>query len=142
MGMDVIDRRILGVLQGDGKISLKELSALLKVTPSTISRHITGLEYDNIIAGYRASLNLEKLEGYHFMVEIIPDAGSAKGLEEFIAATPAFIQVFELYSTTRYILDCFWSDREERDMDLSHLSVFGEISSSLVKSVIKKEINL
>lgn len=61
MFLDHTDRKIIGILQDDGRISMKKLAAEISMSvPSTIER-VRKLEEQGIIEGYRAVVNAEKL---------------------------------------------------------------------------------
>ena len=55
--LDAIDRRILGVLQGNARISNVDLAAQVGVSPSPCWRRVRALEESGVIAGYVALLD-------------------------------------------------------------------------------------
>ncbi|MDD5247575.1 MAG: Lrp/AsnC family transcriptional regulator [Rhodocyclaceae bacterium] len=61
MELDGYDRRILGVLQEDGRISNQDLAERIGLSPSPCLRRVRALEEAGIIAGYRALLNAKAL---------------------------------------------------------------------------------
>jgi Lrp/AsnC family transcriptional regulator, leucine-responsive regulatory protein len=63
--IDDIDDEILKRLARNAKISIVELSKATKLKPSSIIYRMKQLEKKNIIQGYRASINFQKL-GYHY----------------------------------------------------------------------------
>ena len=56
MKIDRHDRRILEVLQGDGRISNQELAERIGLSPSPCLRRVKALEEAGVIVGYRALL--------------------------------------------------------------------------------------
>jgi Lrp/AsnC family leucine-responsive transcriptional regulator len=62
MGLDSFDRRILDVLQRDGRISNQELAERIGLSPSPCLRRVRALEESGIITGYRAYLDANKLD--------------------------------------------------------------------------------
>ena len=52
--MDAIDRKMLGILQREGRITNAELAERLHLSPSPCLRRIRALERDGVISGYRA----------------------------------------------------------------------------------------
>ena len=58
---DRIDLRILGALQGNGRISNIELSRRVNLSPAPCLARVRRLEKSGYISGYRAELNPEKL---------------------------------------------------------------------------------
>ncbi|MCP5430707.1 MAG: Lrp/AsnC family transcriptional regulator [Chromatiaceae bacterium] len=61
MDIDGFDRRILEVLQTEGRISNQELAERIGLSPSPCLRRVRALEDSRVIAGYRAVLDSRKL---------------------------------------------------------------------------------
>jgi Lrp/AsnC family leucine-responsive transcriptional regulator len=59
--LDRIDRRLLAVLQAEGRISNAELAKRVQLSPSACLRRVQRLEQDGVIAGYRAELGATAL---------------------------------------------------------------------------------
>lgn len=58
--MDAIDLRILELISGDGRITMKELGQRVGLTsPATIER-VKKLEDTGVISGYKALINIKK----------------------------------------------------------------------------------
>ena len=62
--IDAIDRRIILLLQEDGKMKIKEIAHALKMTTTPIFERIKRLEQTGYIKGYTALVDHEKL-GFH-----------------------------------------------------------------------------
>ena len=69
MGIDRFDRRILQVLQDDGRISNQDLADRIGLSPSPCLRRVRALEVAGVVTGYRALLNAKAL-GYTLMALI------------------------------------------------------------------------
>lgn len=61
MQIDRFDRRILEVLQDEGRISNQELAERIGLSPSPCLRRVRALEESGVITGYRAVLDARKL---------------------------------------------------------------------------------
>jgi Lrp/AsnC family leucine-responsive transcriptional regulator len=59
--MDRYDRRILELLQEDGRLSNLELAERIGLSPSPCLRRVRALEDAGVIAGYRALLDAQRL---------------------------------------------------------------------------------
>ena len=59
--MDATDRKMLAVLQEEGRISNAALAERLHLSPSPCLRRMRALEQEGVIAGYRAVLDRQKL---------------------------------------------------------------------------------
>ena len=55
--LDAIDRKILGQLQADGRISLANLAAKVGLSPSPCLRRVRNLERAGVISRYVAMLD-------------------------------------------------------------------------------------
>lgn len=61
MELDRYDRRILGVLQEDGRISNQDLADRIGLSPSPCLRRVRALEESGLITGYRAHVDAKAL---------------------------------------------------------------------------------
>ncbi|UJA21963.1 Lrp/AsnC family transcriptional regulator [Thermoleophilia bacterium SCSIO 60948] len=61
MPLDATDRKILDVLQRDGRITNAALAEKLHLSPSPCLRRVRRLEESGLIAGYRAELDRTRL---------------------------------------------------------------------------------
>ena len=59
--MDAIDRRILAILQGNGRLSNQEIAERVNLSPSPCLRRIRRLEESGVIRGYVALLDAQRL---------------------------------------------------------------------------------
>jgi len=59
--LDAIDRRILTILQQEGRLSNQELAERVNLSPSPCLRRIRRLEESGVIRGYVALLDAQKL---------------------------------------------------------------------------------
>ena len=59
--MDAIDRRILAILQQNGRLSNQEIAECVNLSPSPCLRRIRRLEESGVIRGYVALLDAQRL---------------------------------------------------------------------------------
>lgn len=59
--LDETDRKIIEILQEDGRISMKDLGKLIGLTSPAVSERIKRLENCGIISGYKAIINPDAL---------------------------------------------------------------------------------
>jgi Lrp/AsnC family transcriptional regulator, leucine-responsive regulatory protein len=59
--IDQIDRKLLGLLQGDARLSNAELAEAVGLTVSSVHERVKKLEKRGIITGYVATVDAEKL---------------------------------------------------------------------------------
>jgi Lrp/AsnC family transcriptional regulator, leucine-responsive regulatory protein len=96
MKLDRYDRRILEVLQDEGRISNQELADRIGLSPSPCLRRVRALEEAGIIAGYRALLDAQSL-GFNLvaLISISMDRHTPERFARFDAAIAAIPEVLE-----------------------------------------------
>jgi Lrp/AsnC family leucine-responsive transcriptional regulator len=62
MSQDDLDRSILRILQGNGKVSIEEMAEMLRRSPSTIRDRVRRLEEERVILGYSAIVDQDRLD--------------------------------------------------------------------------------
>lgn len=96
MNLDKFDRKILEVLQAEGRLSNLELAERIGLSPSPCLRRVRALEESGLIAGYRAVLDARKL-GLSIMalLHISMDKHTPERFAHFEAAIAALPEVLE-----------------------------------------------
>lgn len=96
MEIDRYDRRILEVLQEDGRISNQELAERIGLSPSPCLRRVRALEERGVIAGYRAVLDAGRL-GLTLLalIHISMDRHTPERFANFEARVAALPEVLE-----------------------------------------------
>ncbi|MFH1306424.1 MAG: Lrp/AsnC family transcriptional regulator [Candidatus Micrarchaeota archaeon] len=98
MELSEVDKRIVNVLQEDGKLSYREIAKNTRVSPVTAMKHVHMLEKEKVIRKYSAIIDYEKIG---FDVSVIVDVRVAKGklfqVEKKIASHP---NVYAVYDNT------------------------------------------
>jgi Lrp/AsnC family transcriptional regulator, leucine-responsive regulatory protein len=98
MQLDDIDRRILRVLQRDGRIANNELAREVGLSPSPCLRRVRLLEEAGVIDRYVALLNPARIgKGQTFFTRIWLKAQDEDTVEHFAAEVARFPQVIECY---------------------------------------------
>jgi len=96
MTLDRYDRRILEVLQEEGRISNQDLAEKIGLSPSPCLRRVRALEEAGLISGYHAILDARAL-GLSLMalVHISMDRHTPERFEHFDATVRALPEVLE-----------------------------------------------
>ncbi|ACI50672.1 transcriptional regulator, AsnC family [Gluconacetobacter diazotrophicus PA1 5] len=96
--MDDADRRILGYLQKDGRITNVELARLIHLSPAATLERVRKLEQAGIIQGYMARLDPEALQlGLLVFIQVTLDRTDPGLFDEFAKAIKSIPQVRECY---------------------------------------------
>ncbi|SFL71900.1 Lrp/AsnC family transcriptional regulator, leucine-responsive regulatory protein [Bradyrhizobium sp. NFR13] len=96
--IDKIDRKILAVLQADGRIANVELAEKVGLSPTSIGERLKRLQRDGYIEGYGARLNPEMLGlGLLVFVEVLLDKTTPDVFERFARAVRLAPEVLECH---------------------------------------------
>lgn len=106
MQLDRYDRKLLRLLQQDGRISNQDLAERVNLSPSACLRRVRALEEAGIITGYRAVLDAKKL-GLSLMalVHISMDRHTAERFNHFETEVGKIPQVLECLLITGQAAD-------------------------------------
>ena len=95
MPLDIVDRRMLEILQREGRISNAALADRLHLSPSPCLRRMRALEREGVITGYRAVVDRARLGlGLTVFVEIKVEDHSdrtATAISDAVRATPEVV---------------------------------------------------
>ena len=96
--IDKIDRKILQVLQDDGRISNLKLAETIGLSPTAVLARTQRLQREGVILGYEARLNPAKLgRGMAVFVEVLLDRTTANVFDAFKAAVQVHGEIMECH---------------------------------------------
>ena len=114
MPLDSVDRRMLEILQRDGRISNAALAEQLHLSPSPCLRRLRALERDGVITGYSAVLDRAKLGlGVTLFVELKVEGHSdrsAAEITERLTAAPEVISAHIVSGAADFLLEVVVAD--------------------------------
>jgi Lrp/AsnC family leucine-responsive transcriptional regulator len=114
MLLDSTDRRMLAVLQEEGRISNAALAERLHLSPSPCLRRLRALEREGVIDGYRAVLDRKRIGiGLTVFVELKVDGHSdrtAAAISEAVLATPEVISAHIVSGSADLLLEVAVAD--------------------------------
>jgi len=146
MALDSTDRRILTVLQKNGRISNAELSERINLSPSACHRRVQRLERTGYIRGYVALCDPKKVgKPTTVFVEITLSGQADDLLEAFereVALVPEVLECHLMAGKSDYILKVVAEDPEDfarvHRQKLARLpGVHGMQSSFALRTVFK-----
>ena len=96
--IDRIDRRILALIQTEGRISTVELAERIGLSPTSTSERLKRLQRDGLVTGFRALLDARRL-GLELLVfvEVSLDKTTPDVFEKFAAAVRRAPEVLECH---------------------------------------------
>jgi Lrp/AsnC family leucine-responsive transcriptional regulator len=96
--MDETDRRLLRLLQKDGRMTNADLARQAGLSPAATFERVRRLQKDGVIEGFCAILNPEKLErGLLVFVEMVLDRTNTAVFEEFSKAVQRAPEILECH---------------------------------------------
>ncbi len=96
--IDILDRKLLGVLQQDGRLPVVELAERIGLSPTATTERVKRLTRDGYILGYSARLDPDKLgRGLLVFIEVKLDRTTPEVFERFAAAVARAPEVLECH---------------------------------------------
>jgi Lrp/AsnC family leucine-responsive transcriptional regulator len=143
--LDAIDRKILALLQQDGRMSVAELAEQVGLSASPCLRRVRMLEQAGVIARYVAVLNQQSVGlPVSVFVSIKLESQREEALERFGKAIARWPEVLECYLMTGprdYLLRVVVADLAAYErflkQKLTRLSGVGSIESSFALEQVK-----
>jgi len=132
--LDAIDRRILGALQRDGRLTQIELADKVGLSPSPCARRVKRLESEGFIRGYSALIDEEKLGfGFSIFVSVRLDQQVDDRLVNFesaIRGCPEVVDCWLMTGSFDYLLRVSVGDLHEFERFLTaNLTRIGGVAS-------------
>ncbi|WP_020386146.1 Lrp/AsnC family transcriptional regulator [Kribbella catacumbae] len=142
--MDAIDRQILAELQLDGRLTVTDLAARVRLSLSPCHRRLRDLEKAGAIRGYRAVVDPVALgltfEALVFITMRQEDRDTVAQFEAALAGLPQVVQAQRLFGDPDYLLRVVTKDLEAYqqlyDEHLATLPGVQRLSSTLVMKQI------
>ena len=96
--LDRIDRKILSILQEDGRIANLKLAEAVALSPTAVLARVQRLTRDGFILGYEARLNPLKLgAGMLVFVEVLLDRTTPNVFDQLKAAVQVHPEIMECH---------------------------------------------
>lgn len=96
--VDRIDRRLLALLQEEGRMTTVELAERIGLSPTAASERIKRLQRDGVILGYTARLSPEALgRGFLAFIEVTLDKTTPDVFERFSTAVGLVPDIIECH---------------------------------------------
>jgi Lrp/AsnC family transcriptional regulator, leucine-responsive regulatory protein len=133
--VDQVNRRLLGELQDDGRLSLAELGRRVGLSAPAVAERLQRLEDDGVVHGYRAIVNPRALGlSLSAVVRIRPNARQLPKVAELARETPEVVECHRITGE-----DCFFMRMHLRDVEhleevIDQFALYGQTTTSIVQS--------
>jgi Lrp/AsnC family transcriptional regulator, leucine-responsive regulatory protein len=133
--IDEIDWQILSILQGEARISFKELGQRIGLTGTAIAERVRKLEDEGIIEGYSVKLNREKI-GLPVIAffKLRVNAESCKQMRELAIALPEVIEAHRVVGNEHYILQVVLPSMQHLESIMEKFLPLGSVDVSIILS--------
>ncbi|MEU2115885.1 Lrp/AsnC family transcriptional regulator [Streptomyces sp. NPDC016459] len=134
---DAVDRRILDLLQSDGRIKLSELGRRVRLSPAAVTERVRRLEASGAVSGYGAHVSPARLGyGIQAFIRVNPHGGYTlkhpRTLE--LIARPEVVEVHHVVGEDCWILKVAVTDTVHLEEVLEQTSALGRTTTSIVLS--------
>jgi Lrp/AsnC family leucine-responsive transcriptional regulator len=133
--LDPTDRKIVGELTSDGRVSLAELGRRVNLSSPAVAERVRRLERIGVITGYRAEID-PRLLGYQLtaIVRIKPAPGQLPRIPELAAAIPEISECHRITGEDCFYLKVYLRSIDELSGLLDRFLVYGETTTSLINA--------
>lgn len=133
--MDLTDKKILTILQTQGRISMKELGQKVCLTPPAVTERVKKLEEKGYIAGYRAVINPEKLnKKIKAFVSVDMEPAKYKKFLEYVKLSPHIFECHQVIGSNCLILKIMVESTEELKVIIDTIKESGRTQTSIILS--------
>ena len=141
--MDQVDRKILALLQENGRISNADLADRVRLTQSPCLRRVRRMEEEEIILGYAARVNPEPL-GFGFQVFVTvtmrtEDHETIGTFEQQLVELVEVLEAYRLFGEPDYLLRVACKDVRSYERFYSErLTAIPGVQSATSHMIMKK----
>ena len=135
LALDRTDWQLMTELQRDGRSSFAELARAVAMSPSAVAERIRRLEEAGVIAGYRASLDPERV-GLQVMafVRLRYPTGNYRPFHALLESTPEIIEAHHVTGEDCFVLKVLTRSMRHLEEVTGRISGLGAVTTSVVYS--------
>ena len=141
--LDSIDKKIINILQRNGRTALKEIASQVFLSSPSVSARIEKLEEDGVIMGYHAQIN-PLLLNYHIKAFINLEVEPVQKVEfyPFIEKIPNVVECNCVTGDYAMLIEVLFESTTQLDHFINELQQFGRTKTQIVfsTSVNQREV--
>lgn len=138
--MDFTDYRIIEILLEDGRIPMKELAKRVSLSAPAVAERVKRLEEENIITGYKAKINYDKLgKKINVLINIDISGQRSEKFTEFIKNEESIIECHHVTGPYCKILKARLEDIPSLERLIGKIQMFGNTETFIILSSLEKE---
>lgn len=132
--MDDIDRRILELLQGDGRMTMKDLGGQIGLTSSAAIERVKKLEENGFIRGYAAVVDVKKARASLRVFYLVDCSGASQRFVEFAVTHERILSCHRVTGKHGYLTEAIVNSVTELELLQNQLMAFGSAEAMIVLS--------
>ncbi|MCK7626388.1 Lrp/AsnC family transcriptional regulator [Streptomyces sp. RS10V-4] len=132
---DDADRRILDVLQRDGRVNRAQLARTVNMSPSAVAARVRRLEASGVISGYAAVVDPERV-GLPVLafVRLRHSGGDGGPFRDLLARTPEILEAHHVTGENSLFLKVAARSMKHLEEVSGRIGALGEVATSVVYS--------
>ena len=135
IALDRTDWSLLTELQRDGRASYAELARAVAMSPSAVAERVRRLEEAGVIAGYRATLDPERV-GLQVMafVRLRYPTGNYRPFHAMLDTTPEIVEAHHVTGEDCFVLKVLARSMRHLEEVTGRISGLGSVTTTVVYS--------
>ncbi len=141
--MDAIDKKILELLQKNGRMTVKEITQTISLTAPAVSERIKRLEKDGVIQGYTAIINPRKMgRTVHAIINVSVQPADTDKLLSLVTNDPMVVECHHVTGEYSYMIKVDAYEISDLEKLIVKFQKMGETSTQIILSspIRRKEI--
>ncbi len=133
--LDETNRRLLGELEADARVSVAELGRRIGLSAPAVAERIGRLERAGVITGYHAAVDPRAL-GYPMaaIVRIRPNSRELQRIPAIAVDTPEVVECYRITGEDCYFVKLHLRSIDELEPLLDRFTPYGQTTTSIIHS--------
>jgi Lrp/AsnC family leucine-responsive transcriptional regulator len=134
-GLDDVDLRLIGELQGDARLSFAELGRRVDLSAPAVAERLGRLEESGVITGYRAEVDPRAL-GFTLgvIIRIRPAPRELRKVAELAQRTPEVVECHRITGEDCFFMKAYVRDVEHLEEVIDQFVIYGQTTSSIMQT--------
>ena len=133
--MDELDKRIVNILQKEGRLSIKNISERLFITPPAVSQRLHSLEKNGSILNYQAHLNFPQADlSIKAYIQLSLEPQQKEVFYPYIASVPNVLECDCVTGAYSMMIKVVFESTQALDGFINELQRFGRTNTQIVFS--------
>lgn len=133
--MDEIDASIIEILQGEGRITMKELGHRVGLTSPAAIERVKKLEENGIIKGYYAEIDLKKVGlPIEAVILVTTEHNNCRKFADFAQAHPNIMVCHRITGDACYLIKVAVADMDGLEKIINDVNTYGRTQTYIILS--------